>query len=135
MLLRLVTVALCATCVVLLATFPPIRIAVVSPGGLRDRGPPGGAALDLPVGMERCGPPAGAAINVVDVAPGVAPAQIAALIQLSPGEHISAIDDRAPASDLEAGALLASLTPHPGAFLDVTVSSATTQRRVLVLLH
>ena len=79
-------------------------------------------------------PPAGTPVNVIDVAPGVAPAQIAALIQLAPGEHVSAVNDRVPASDLEVGALIAS-QPRPGQFLDLTVASPAGERRVLVLLH
>jgi hypothetical protein len=79
-------------------------------------------------------PPGGTPVNVIDVAPGVAPAQIAALIQLAPGEHVSAVNDRAPASDLEVGALIAS-RPRQGDFLDLTVTSPSGERRVLVLLH
>jgi hypothetical protein len=76
----------------------------------------------------------GTPVNVLDVAPGVPPAQVAALIQLRPGEHVSAVNDRVPASDLEVGALIASL-PRPGEFLDLTVASPAGERRVLVLLH
>lgn len=79
-------------------------------------------------------PPGGTPVNVIDVAPGVPPAQIAALIPLGPGEHVSAVNDRVPASDLEVGALIASL-PRRGEFLDLTVASAHRDRRVLVLLH
>lgn len=115
LLLRLLTTALCATCVVLLATFQPIRVEVDSPPGMvRGRGPP---------------------VNVVDVAAGVAPSELAALVPLRPGEHVTAVNDRAPVSDLDAGSLIASLAPRPGGFVDVTVSSATTERRVLMLLH
>jgi hypothetical protein len=83
-----------------------------------------------------CGyrPPVVTPVNVIDVAPGVAPAQIAALIQLAPGEHVSTVNDRVPASDLEVGALIAS-QPRPGQFLDLTVASPAGERRVLVLLH
>jgi hypothetical protein len=79
-------------------------------------------------------PPGGTPVNVIDVAPGVPPAQIAALIQLGPGEHVSEVNDRVPASDLEVGALIASL-PRRGEFLDLTVASPAGARRVLVLLH
>lgn len=78
--------------------------------------------------------PGGTPVNVIDVAPGVPPAQIAALIQLRPGEHVSEVNDRVPASDLEVGALIASL-PRRGEFLDMTVASPAGARRVLVLLH
>ena len=73
-------------------------------------------------------------VNVIDVAPGVPPAQIAALIQLAPGEHVSVVNDREPASDLEVGALIASQSRR-GEFLDLTVASPAGERRVLVLLH
>ena len=78
--------------------------------------------------------PGGTPVNVLDVARGVPPAQIAALIQLGPGEHVSAVNDRVPASDLEAGALIASRSRR-GEFLDLTVASQAGERRVLVLLH
>lgn len=78
--------------------------------------------------------PGGMPVNVLDVAPGVPPAQIAALIQLRPGEHVSEVNDRVPASDLEVGALIAAL-PRRGEFLDLTVASPAGARRVLVLLH
>lgn len=126
LLLRLLSTALCATCVVLLATFQPVRLVVVQPAAAPHRGPPGAAQGD--------GPPVGAQVSVVDVASGVSPAQIAALVPLRADEHVSAINDRVPCSDLEVGALLASL-PRPGRFVDLTVSSPTTERRVLVLLH
>jgi len=115
LLLRLVTIALCATGVALLASFQPVRIEVRSPAG------PRGAA--------------GPAINVVDVAAGVPASRIAALIQLRPDEHVAAIDDRPQISDLEVGALIASRPPRPGEFLDLTVGSPDGERRVLVLLH
>ena len=76
----------------------------------------------------------GVPVNVIDVARGVPPARIAALIQLGPGEHVSALNDRVPASDLEVGALIAS-QPRRGEFLDLTVASPAGERRVLVLLH
>lgn len=91
--------------------------------------------------------PGGVPINVIDVAPGVPAAQIAGLIQLAPGEHVAAVNDRVPASDLEVGALIASVPrgAHVAAsgsasrsrlaVLDLTVASATGERRVLVVLH
>lgn len=79
-------------------------------------------------------PPGGPPVNVIDVAPGVPPAQIAGLIQLGPGEHVSAVNDRVAASDLEVGAVIASL-PRRGEFVDLTVASPAGERRVLVLLH
>jgi hypothetical protein len=76
----------------------------------------------------------GVPVSVLDVARGVPPVQIAALIQLGPGEHVSAVNDRVPASDLEVGALIASRSRR-GEFLDLTVASQAGERRVLVLLH
>lgn len=137
MLLRLLTTGLCVACVVMLATIPSVRgpfecgvprcpdrassrahEPLASPGQAR-----------LPDGDS---PPP---VSVIDVAGGVAPGALAALVHLRPDEWISAINDRALDSDLEAGALIASQAPHAGAFLDLTVSSATTERRVLVLMH
>src|SRR5262249_38867683 len=46
--------------------------------------------------------------EIVDVAAGVTPEQIAALVRLAPSERVVAIDDRAVADDLDAGALLAT---------------------------
>jgi hypothetical protein len=56
-------------------------------------------------------------------------------VHLGPGEWVSAINDRVLDSDLEAGAWIASRALTAGEFLDLTVSSATTERRVLVLMH
>jgi S1-C subfamily serine protease len=78
--------------------------------------------------------PGGVPINVIDVAPGVPAAQIVGLIQLGPGERVTAVNDRVAASDLEAGALIASLPRH-GEYLDLSVASPVRERRVLVLLH
>ena len=128
LLLRLLSTVLCATCVVLLATFQPVRVEILQPAP--HRGPAGSAERDAAPGSAAAGVP----INVVDVAPGVSPAQIAAMVQLRSDEHVSAINDRVAVSDLEAGALIASL-PRPGGFVDLTVSSPSAERRVLVLLH
>lgn len=123
MLLRLLTTALCAACVVLLATLP-VRIAVMAPAVA----PPPASA---PCRLDRGPPP----LAVVDVAAGVAPSGLVELLHLRPGERITAIDDRALDPDLPAGPLLAELAPRQGGFLDLTVSSSSTERRVLVLLH
>lgn len=129
LLLRLLSTALCAACVVLLATFRPVRLEVMP----RAADPPCGRAVSATTAAgDRS--PGGEPVNVIDVAPGVPPAQIAALIQLRPDEHVAAINDRVPASDLEVGALIASL-PRRGEFVDLTVSSPARERRVLILLH
>jgi hypothetical protein len=69
------------------------------------------------------------------VADRVAPESLPALVHLRPGEWVSAINDRAMDDDREVGEVIASLGPHAGAFIDLTVSSATTERRVLLLMH
>jgi hypothetical protein len=137
LLLRLLSTALCAAvaaCVFALIYVVPRTHVCRSPAtALRMRAVAETATV--------CGyrpPPGGTPVNVIDVAPGVAPAQIAALIQLAPGEHVSAVDDRAAASDLEVGAVIASsiaAVPHRREFLDLTVASPAGERRVLVLLH
>ena len=134
LLLRLLSTALCAAvaaCVFALVYVVPRAHVCRSPANAsRMRA----VAEVATVCGYRPPPPGGVPVNVIDVAPGVAPAQIASLIQLAPGEHVSAIDDRVPASDLEVGAAIASL-PRRGQFLDLTVASPIGDRRVLVLLH
>ncbi len=142
LLLRLLSTALCAAvaaCVfalvyavppALVCSFParaPRIRAIAAPTAAPDRVHRLAAAL-----ADRF--PGGEPVNVIDVAPGVPPAQIAGLIQLGPGEHVATVNDRVPASDLEVGALIASL-PRRGEYLDLTVASPTRERRVLVLLH
>ncbi len=74
-------------------------------------------------------------VDVVDVSPVVSPGDIAALIQLRPGEHVTAVGDCAVRSDRDAAAWIATRPPKRGAFIDLTVSSAAGDRRVLVLRH
>jgi hypothetical protein len=119
---RLLTPGLCIACVVLLATFEPVRIEV---------GPAGTMAAMTPVAAHRDREPR---LSVVDVAAGVAPSAIFRLIGLGPREWISAINDRPVGDDAEADALISSLA-RPGRFLDVAVSSARAERRVLVLVR
>ncbi|HEX7842935.1 MAG TPA: hypothetical protein VF469_35930 [Kofleriaceae bacterium] len=150
MLFRLLTTALCAVCVVLLATLPRVRIEVLPPAAAL---PP----VPAPCLRDRCAPP----LTVVDVAAGVDRSRIMELLHLGPGERITAIDDRAVDEDLPPGvpidpagedprpagnavgvptprlsaSPIAELAPRPGGFLDLTVSSPSAERRVLVLLH
>lgn len=124
MLFRFLTTALCAVCVVLLATLPRVRIEVLPPAAAL---PP----VPAPCLLDRCAPP----LAVVDVAPGVAPSRFVELLHLGPGERITAIGDRALDEDLPPDLQIAELAPGPGSFLDLTVSSASAERRVLVLLH
>lgn len=133
LLLRLLSTALCAA--VAACVF---ALVYVNPRTHINRSPVYASRICARAALTTvCGnrPPGGSPISVIDVAPGVAPAQIAALIPLAPGEHVAAINDRVPASDLEAGAAIASPPGH-GSFLDLTVASpAGDERRVLVLLH
>ena len=113
MVLRLLMIGLCTACVVTLATLEPLRIQVMQPTPPADR-----AAL----------------VSVVDVAYGVAARDLAALLHLHPGEHLSAINDQ-PLADGDESTALAALAPHAGQYLDLTVATTTAERRVLVLLH
>jgi hypothetical protein len=56
------------------------------------------------------------------------------LLGLHANERISAINDQPLDEDLDADLLIRSLA-RPGGFLDMTVASGATERRVLVLLH
>lgn len=114
MVLRLVMTGLCAACVVLLATSEPLRIEILRPVVIRERAP---------------------AVSVVDVASAVAPADLVALLHLRSNERVSAINDRPVSDELGAGPSIAALAPHAGEYLDLTVSTAVAERRVLVLMH
>ena len=127
MLFRLLTTGVCVACVVMLATVRPLRVVQMAPALV----PP---PSEAPCRGFPCGdrtPP----VSVVDVANGVAPGGLASLVHLRPTEWVSAINDRAVDTDLPLDALLSSLVPHAGEFVDLTVSSASAERRVLVLLH
>jgi hypothetical protein len=119
MIARLVTTALCAACVVQLATRGPVRIEVV-----RELAPP--AADRAP------------RLSVIDVAPDVAPASVPALVGLRRHEWIKAINDQAPHDDVEAEHMLQALARR-GGFLDLTVAQTVgrnaAERRVLMLIH
>lgn len=142
LLLRLLSTALCAAVAALVFALvyavPPARVCPSPARAPRVRllAEPttahGGGHRATAARAERS--PGGVPINVIDVAPGVPAAQITGLIQLGPGEHVTAVNDRVPASDLEAGALIASL-PRRGEYLDLSVASSLRERRVLVLLH
>jgi len=140
-LFRLLTMGVCVACVVKLATLEPgclrVQPDLASYAPLVDR-----YASAVPHGSagRECGerlacedrrPP----VSVLDVAHGVAPDGLAELVHLRSTEWVSAVNDRALDPDIPVGYLIASLAPHAGEFLDLTVSSATTERRVLVLLH
>lgn len=124
MLLRLLSTALLATCAVLLATFEPVRLELAASTSSCD-----GGAIRAPARTSDI-----EAVAVVDVAAGLEARELARLIHLRPGEHVAAVNDRTVESDLEVGAVISSLRPGPGEFLDVTVAGATA-RRVLVMVH
>jgi hypothetical protein len=116
MLLRLLTMGLGIAMVVVFATWQPVHIDVRAPAA----------------------PPATTApMSVVDVAHGVAPVALASLLRLSPGERIIAINDRVVDRELglDDDILIASLAPRTGEYIDLTVASATSERRVLLLVH
>jgi len=126
LLFRLLTTAVCVACVVMLATIHPARIVQLAPPM-----PPRNEAgcRGAPCG-DRAPP-----VSVVDVANGVAPEGLASLVHLRPTEWVIAINDRAVDTDLPLEALFASLVPRAGEFIDLTVTSASGERRVLILLH
>ena len=72
---------------------------------------------------------------IIDVARGIAGQDIAPLIRLAPDEHVIDIDDRPVTGDLDAGAVLAAHDRSPGAYIDLTVATPSSARRVLVLFH
>ncbi len=121
MLLRLTTTALCAAGVLLLATLEPVRLEIVRPAPC--------------VAAVRSGSRNDPSLRVVDVTERMARADLASLVALKPGERVTAINDRPLDDDLAAGSLIASEGLRAGAYLDVTVSGGTEERRVLVLLH
>lgn len=77
-----------------------------------------------------------ASASIVDVAGGLRGAEVASLLQLSPGDHVVAVDDHPVTTDLEAGAAISSRAPGGRGFLDLEVVNADGERRrVLVLMH
>jgi hypothetical protein len=56
-------------------------------------------------------------------------------VYLNGGERVSAINDRPIADDQLAIEAISSLPLRAGQYVDLTVTSATGERRVLVLLH
>jgi membrane-associated protease RseP (regulator of RpoE activity) len=123
LLFRLLTTSLCAACVILLATFQPVRITMVSP------------AVPPPAPSTACSLERVPQLTVVDVADGVAPWGLGPLIHLRPGERITAVNDRPLVRGRPPIEQIAELPPYPGSYLDLTVASEMTERRVLMLLH
>jgi hypothetical protein len=128
LLLRVLTTGVCVACVVMLATIHPVRIEVVA----RAEAPAAAAALPAPLAaVIRDHTPR---LSVVDVGAGVAPSALATLVGLRSYERVSAVNDQPVDEDLDAELLIRSMA-RPGGFLDLTVSGAATERRVLVLMH
>jgi hypothetical protein len=73
-------------------------------------------------------------LSVVDVGASVAPSALATLVGLRSDERVSTVNDLPVDEDLDADLLIRSMA-RPGGFLDLTVSGAATERRVLVLMH
>jgi hypothetical protein len=115
MLLRLLSTALCATCVVLLITDRPVRLVV-------PRQPSASVEAPMPV-------------SVVDIAAGMHRGDLPALIRIRPGERVIAINDQPVAGNLEAGAEIVWSGLKPGGFLDVAIAGGRAERRVLMLMH
>ena len=143
LLLRLLTTGLCVACVVLLATFEPVRIELSASRSDRrsqtSGDAPGGGrfhdASRFDGGDRRVD--RGPALRIVDVTAHVQLSGLPALVNLRPDEWISAINDQPLTDDVATGALLAA-TARAGAYLDLTVNSvnsALAERRVLVLMH
>ena len=116
MLFRVLTTGLCAACVYLLATFPPVRVEVVQPATRP-------ASVDRSPGL-----------SVVDVAAGVAPASVPALVRLAGGEWVKAVNDREVEDVFEADELI-RIGAHRRGYLDLTVARGGSERRVLLLIH
>jgi hypothetical protein len=122
-LLRLVTTALCAACVVLLVTLPSARMATPPPS---------------PVHIEPgpcLGPPRTQPLTVIDVAAGVTPSQLGELLHLRSDERITAVNDRPLTCGVETAEQIAERAPRAGGYIDLTVTSEMAERRILVLMH
>jgi hypothetical protein len=146
LLFRSLTLGLLGACFLLVATRPTVEIrrscSMQAPAqmrrasangfaGLRDAGGSFIAGLPAP----RSSRPAEIPPAVVDVAPGVSASQLASLVRLDDGEHVTSIDDRAVAGDIDAGVRLAALDLAARHYIDLGVEGPRGARRVLVLLH
>jgi hypothetical protein len=120
-LFRSLTIGLLGACVMLLVRIEPSSHTTTFVTSTPEPAPP--AAV-------------GSTATIVDVAPGLAGAVVPSLIRLAPGERVVTVDDRAVASDLEAGAVISAHGSGAGSFVDLEVASDTgDRRRVLVLMH
>jgi hypothetical protein len=119
-LFRSLTIGLLGACVMLLARVEPSTHTTTV---VTQQAPERSAAV-------------GSTATIVDVAPGLSGTRVPSLIRLAPDEHVVAVDDRAVASNLEAGAAISALAPRAGSFVDLEVAADTgDRRRVLVLMH
>jgi hypothetical protein len=73
--------------------------------------------------------------QIIDVAPLIAPGELAKLLRLAPAERVVAVDDTPTGDNFEAGALLARLDVGSQRYVDLTVTGPLGERRVLVLMH
>jgi hypothetical protein len=140
--LRLLTIALCAANLVMLATWRPAQVEPRE-STLSECGPMG---RPLPVArrydgrghtqMANAQDWAASQVRVIDVAHGVAQSlsTLETLAMLRPGEQLAAIDN-IDLSENDPGAVIESLAPRSGEYLDLTVSNGSRERRVLVLWH
>ncbi len=117
-LFRSLTIGLLGACVMLMVRIEPAR------------GPVQPTSMPDPL------PPQAATAAIVDVAPGLRPSEVPALIRLASGERVISVDDHPVDSDLAAGAAIAMRAPSGGGYLDLEVERPDgLHRRVLVLMH
>lgn len=131
LLFRSFAIGLSAACFALLVLRPAVVVQVT-------RAAPPEQPLSLlvpPLPSFMAGPPAAELPTIVDVAPGMTAAQIAATVRLQPGEQITSVDDASVTNDLSAGILLANRGLYAHQFIDFGVTGPQGERRVLVLLH
>lgn len=117
---RSFAIGLSAACFALLVTTPAVQVRVAHEH-VHVAAPRGAPALPAP--------------SIIDVAPGVTPSQLAAMLRLTGGERITSIDDAPVAGDLGAGIVLAQRELRSRQFIDLGVAGPAGERRVLVLLH
>jgi hypothetical protein len=131
MLLRLTMTCVCVAGVIMLARIHPVRLEIVRPV-LREpvtevrasRSEAGGDRSSLSI--------VDAVAEAVERMPR---AELASLLALRPDEYVSSLNDRAVDSDTTLEEVFASRQLYAGAYLDLTVSTDRSERRVLVLLH
>jgi hypothetical protein len=131
MLLRLTTTCLCAAGVILLATMRPVRLEIVCPV-LREPLPLADAVRSAP---RRDAESLSIVDAVAEAVEHMPRAELAALLALKPDEYVSALNDRGVDAETTLEEIFASRRLYDREYLDLSVSTTTSQRRVLVLLH